>query len=104
MELGTTLLIISLLIIAVWVVFETKRMRHKLLAIFLIGLILFSYFSFNTVFKDKDVNLKSFDGIKTATNLYFSWLGAIFTNFKILTANAIHMNWKSNETELENTR
>ena len=46
MELGVTVFVVAILIIAIWVVVEMKRMRHKILAIFLIGLVLFSYLSF----------------------------------------------------------
>jgi len=98
MELGVALLIISVLIIAIWVIFEAKRMKHKLLAVFLIGLLLFSYFSFNFVFKDEEIDYKSVDGLKTAANLYLSWLGTIFTNVKAISANAIKMDWKGNQT------
>lgn len=98
MAVGVTLLVISVLIIAIWVVVELKRMRHKVFAIFLIGLILFSYLSFTIVLKGKDVDLTSFEGMKEAGTLYFSWLGTVFTNFKTITAKAIKMDWKGNET------
>ncbi len=98
MELGVALLVICLLVIAIWVIFETKRMKHKILAVFLIGLLLFSYFSFTFVFREQEIDFRSLDGIKMATGLYMSWLGTVFLNFKALTANAIHMDWKGNET------
>ena len=98
MEIGVTLLVISVLVIAIWVIIEMKRMRHKVFAIFLIGLILFSYFSFSFVLKDKNINLTTIKGLTTATTLYFSWFGTVFSNFKTITSKAIKMNWKGNET------
>ena len=103
MEIGVTLLVIAVLVIAIWIVIEMKRMRHKMLALFLIGLVLFSYFSFSFVLKGQEINFKSIDGIRTASTLYFSWLGAVFLNFKSITAKVINMNWKGNETETEET-
>ncbi len=98
MELGVTVFVVAILIIAIWVVIEMKRMRHKMFAIFLIGLILFSYLSFSFVFKNHEVNLTSIDGIRDAGGLYFSWLGGIFVNLKSITSKAIDMEWKGNKT------
>ena len=93
-----TIFVVAILIIAVWVIVEMKRMRHKMFAIFLIGLILFSYISFSFVFKEKEIDVSNIEGIKSAAGLYFSWLGSIFSNFKSITSKAIDMDWKNNET------
>jgi hypothetical protein len=98
MELGISMLIIAISIIGIWVIMEARRMKHKIFAVFLIGLILFSYFSFSLVLKEKEIDFKSLDGLKVAGNLYVSWLGSVFVNFKTLTTKAIQMNWKGNET------
>ena len=99
MAIGVTLLIIAVLLIAIWVIFEVKRFRHKLFAILLIGLILFTYISFAAVLKGKDLDLKSAIGIKEAGTLYVSWLGSIFGNLKSITTHAVDMDWKQvNET------
>ncbi len=98
MAIGVSILVIAILIIAIWVIIETKRMKHKLFAIFLIGLILFSYFSFSFVLKEKEIDFTSIGGITNVANLYFSWIGTVFLNFKTLTAKAINLDWKGNET------
>lgn len=98
MAVGTTLLIVIVLVGIIWVLVEFKRFRHKMWAVFLIALILFTYISFLATIKGKDLNLKTMDGIKDAGKLYFSWLGSVFTNVKTITTNAIHMDWKANET------
>ena len=98
MALGVTIFVIAILIIAIWVIVEMKRMRHKMFALFLIGLILFSYLSFTFVFKDKEINLTSIEGIREASGMYFSWLGTVFSNLKSITARTVDMNWKGNET------
>ncbi|MFQ5531319.1 MAG: hypothetical protein ACE5ES_01755 [Candidatus Nanoarchaeia archaeon] len=99
MEIGITLFIVAALIIAIYVLIELKRFQHRLFAIVLIGLILFSYLSAAIIFRDKSVDLKTVPGIISATKIYFSWLGGIFGNFKSITANAIKMDWgTSNST------
>ena len=99
MAIGGTLLIVLILVIVIWVLVEVKRFRHKTFAIFIIILILFSYISFVAVIKGKDINLTTSDGLKKAGQLYVSWLGSVFKNLKSLTANAVDMNWKVDETE-----
>jgi len=99
MAIGVTLLVIAVLLIAIWVIFEVKRFRHKLFAIFLIVLILFTYLSFTAVLKGKDVDIKTVLGLKEAGSLYVSWLGSIFGNLRSITTHAVDMDWKRvNET------
>jgi len=98
MVIGTTLFIVAVLIIAVWIVIEIKRFRHKIFALFLIGLILFMYFSFTFATDGKNIDFKTVPGLIKAAKLYFSWLGYTFENLKTITVNVIGMDWKANET------
>ncbi|MCW8965573.1 MAG: hypothetical protein OQK82_02640 [Candidatus Pacearchaeota archaeon] len=99
MVIGSTLLIMCLVIAGIWILIEIKRLKHKIFAIFLIGLILFSYFSFTSIFGGTDINFKSSDGVMTASKIYFSWLISVAGNFKTITTNAINMDWSVNESE-----
>jgi ACR3 family arsenite efflux pump ArsB len=98
MDLSITLIGIVLVIVAIWVILEIKRFRHRALAIFLVFILLFSYFSFTAVFSGKKLNLSSIDGIKEAGGIYYSWLATIFTNVKSLTSNAVKMDWGAKNT------
>lgn len=101
MAIGGTLLIVLILVVIIWVFVEIRRFRHKAFAIFLIVLILFTYISFISVIKGKNLNLTSTDGLKEAGHLYVSWLGSVFKNLKTITANAINMDWKANESAVQ---
>jgi len=70
-------------------------MKHKLFAIFLIGLIIFTYVTFTISLKDKDVTLNTVPGIVDAGRLYFSWLGSVFIKAKSVTMYAIGLDWKT---------
>jgi len=94
-----TILVVVVLIIAIWLIIDLKRMRHKFFAFFLIFLILFGVFSFGFVLSGKNINYKSVSGISEAGKIYFTWLGSVFGNMKSITTNAIKMNWKGNETK-----
>ena len=98
MVIGITLLIVAVAIIAIYILVELKRFRHKIFAIFLIVLILFVYLSATYVLKGRNIDLKTVSGFTEAAKVYFSWLLSMFGNLKTITANAIHMNWGVNES------
>jgi H+/Cl- antiporter ClcA len=93
MALGITFGVVAVLILAVWMLMEFKKLKHKIWAVLLIVLILGAYFSFNSVTKGKDLDLKTMEGLKEAGGLYLVWLGNAFGNVKTITSNAINMNW-----------
>jgi len=99
MAIGITFFIVAALIIAIWLLIEVKRFKHKIFAIFLICLILFTYLSFSYTLSGQDINLKTIPGLTEAGKLYFVWLGSMFNNLKVVTANVIDMNWKGNVTK-----
>jgi len=101
MAVGVAVFIVGILIIVVWLLVEMKRMRHKLFAIVLIILILLFYVSAYYVFKDREVDLKSYSGIKEASGIYFTYLGGVFGNMKSITTNAIKMNWGGSNSSLD---
>jgi len=94
MAIGVTFFVIAVLVIFIWFFFEIKRMRHKLWAIFLIGLMLFTYISFTASLKNNDVELNSIGGVIDAGKLYISWLGGVFMNVKSISAYAVKQEWK----------
>ncbi len=99
-----TLIVVVALIVLIWLSIEFKRFKHKIIAIFLILLILFTYLSFSAVIRDKNLDLKTFEGMKEAGKLYVLWLGHAFKNIGVITSNAISMNWTVNDgSNLSNT-
>ncbi len=99
MAVGITILIVAVVVIAIWVLIEVKRLKHKVFAVFLIALILFVYISGTMVFKGQDIDYQSVSGMSDAAGIYFSWLGGIFSNFKSITSYAVDQDWESdNET------
>ncbi len=101
MGLSVIIFIIGILIVTILLALELKKMKHKLFAILLIGLILFGFFSFNAVFKGKEVKIENVSDLGNVIKLYFSWLGTAFNNVKIITTQAIKMDWKGNSTSLK---
>jgi len=103
MALGVTFILVAIAVVAIWIVIEEKRMKHKIFAVFIIALIIFTYFSFSVVLKNNQVDLKSPQGIATGGKLYFSWLGSMFSNVKSITAFAFKQDWKQENITIENS-
>ena len=98
MALNLVIIGLIILIVLIYVLTEVKRMKHKFVSLFLIALILFGFFSFTFVFAGKNLTVNSIADVEKMGNLYFSWLGNLFNNVKIITTNAIHMDWQGNKT------
>ena len=98
MEIGVIIFVIAILIVAVWAFFKLKVVQHKFLLLFLIFLIIASFFSFRFAFKGEDISIKNVSDIGKVGKLYFSWLTTAFSNVKSLTNQAIKMNWEGNKT------
>ena len=99
--IGVAVIIIGVVIVAIWVIIELKRMRHKIFAIFLIILIIFSYISITYVLKGQDIDLKTTSGLIKGTKIYVAWLASAFGNLKTITSNAINMDWNSKNQSSE---
>ena len=100
MTIATSLVIVGVVVILIWLIMEFKRFRHKLLALFLIITVLSLYVSFNLAFKGESVDIGSMSGIKETFGIYFSWVGTVSQNFKTITSNAINMDWgRDNKTK-----
>lgn len=92
------IVLVVLAILAIWMIGEFKRTKHKFVSFFIIILIVFTVFTVIYVFKDQPVDYKSVSGLFSAGKVYFSWLGSAFGNVKMITSNAIKMDWKGNQT------
>jgi len=102
MAIGVTFIIVAVLVVVIWLIIEAKRLKHKVVAVVLIMLIIFTYVSFAVVIKNNEIDLKTTSGWASAGKLYFSWLGGIFTNVKSITAYAFKQDWKKvNESVLD---
>jgi len=93
MALGITFFIVAILIAGIWIFIELQRFKHKIFAIFLIALILFTYLSFILTIKGNEIDFGTVPGLIKAGKLYVVWLGSIFDNVKTVTAQVIGMNW-----------
>ena len=98
MALGVIIFIIAIVVIGIWMIFGFKKIKYKLLALFLIALVLFSFFNFSSVFKGKDISINNISDFGKITKIYFSWLGNVFGNLKTISGQAVKMDWQGNNT------
>lgn len=95
MGVSIAFFIVAALVVLIWAFDELKKMRHRFLAFFLIGLIIFTYVTFTASLQNQDVDLSTTSGWLDAGKLYFSWLGTVFVNAKHVTMYAIGLDWKN---------
>jgi len=98
MAVGVIVLLVAVFIVIVLTLLRFKKLKHEIFAFFLILVILFAFFSFTVAFKGKDVTISNFSDVANAAKIYFSWFGNAFDNIKIITAQAVKMNWEGNKT------
>jgi formate/nitrite transporter FocA (FNT family) len=99
LKIGIPFLIVAVIALFIWITIELKRIKHKLFAIFLIGLILFAYGSFSYVTYGEEIDFKSFGGWMIAGKMYMSWLGTIGSNLFTISSNAVNMEWKASSKD-----
>ena len=94
MAITTGLIILAGVIILIWVLIEMKRFKHKIFAIFLIVLIVASYFAFSQSIKGNEINYKTPSGIVKGLKLYFAWFIGLFKNVGKTAGYVTNLNWK----------
>lgn len=90
------ILLIAVLVIGVWLLYRFKRAKHRFVALILIALILFSFFSFNAAFSGKEISVNNISDLGNVFNVYFSWLSSALGNLQSITANVIKTNFTNN--------
>jgi uncharacterized protein YacL len=98
MAIGVVVLLIAVLIIAILTLLRFKKLKHEIFAFFLIILMLFAFFSFSMAFKGESITISNFSDVSRAAQIYLSWFGNAFDNMKIITTQAIKMDWETNKT------
>ena len=93
-------IIIVVIIAAIFIFVKLKYIKHKLSWIVILALVLLFYIGFLASTSGQDLNLKTFDGSQTAIKLYLSWLGQSFENMKVITGQAIKLDWGANTTQI----
>ena len=91
---------VSLAIIGIFLVFgliliKMNHFRHKITIIVLLFLVLFIYSTATIVNNTYDFDFTTTEGLFYAVKVYTGWLGNGFQNLKVITANAIKMDWSS---------
>jgi glucan phosphoethanolaminetransferase (alkaline phosphatase superfamily) len=95
-----TLIIVAVLIVFVFLRF--REVRHRVTHMVIIVLILLLVGSAAVVYFNNDVDITSFDGIAKAGQLYFQWIGTIFSNFGKVSTYTVQQDWQVTSPEQNN--
>ena len=86
-------IVIVILVIAGIIAIKMNHLRHRIFIIILILIALFLYTSMTLIVKDNALNLNSVDGLFNVIKVYTGWLANGFQNLKVITGNALGMDW-----------
>lgn len=93
-------IVVVVLIAVIFIFVKFKYIKHKLSWIIILFLILLFYVGFLASTAGQDLDLKTFEGSQTAIKLYLSWMGQSFENMKVITGQAIKLDWGTNTTQI----
>jgi len=91
-------LILILAVLGIAFIAQLSHLKHKAGIIALIVFLAFMGITFVLVARANSVDLGSSSGFFSGIKLYFSWIGHALGNLKVLTGNAVRMEWFSNST------
>ena len=89
----------AVIVVIIFLLVKARYIKHKLVWVLIFIFIFFFYVSFVWSGISKNVDLKTFEGAKIAGKVYLAWLTNAFNNLKIITGDALNMNWNINRTQ-----
>jgi len=99
MAMNWFLMIFIGIIVLIFIFSKILGIKQNIFTFIIVALVLFSFLSLVLAFNGKDISMNSFGDLKDAGAVYFSWLSNAFSNVKIITTEAIKMDWQTNNTE-----
>jgi len=84
---------ITVLVVAGFLIMKISHLKHRFFMIAIILLALFLYTSMNSVADENNLDISNTEGVFRGIKLYGGWLANGFQNMKVLTGNAIGMDW-----------
>tara|TARA_Y100000310_G_C20380699_1_gene667966 strand:- start:86 stop:409 length:324 start_codon:yes stop_codon:yes gene_type:complete len=88
-------LILGILVVGSFILLKLLHVKHRVTLGLVIFIGLFVYFTLSAVVTSNSLELNTTDGIFGAMKVYTGWLGNGYQNVKVLTGNAIGMDWAS---------
>ncbi len=86
-------IVVGLISLGVWIFFEASNFKSKIYTTLILSILTFLLISAGFLFRGKDIDLSTSEGIVEATGIYFSFISIAIKNVFTVTANAINMEW-----------
>jgi hypothetical protein len=94
-------IIIIILIVVGVLAIKMNHLKHRAFIVVLVVFGLFFYISLTFVATQNNLSMNNYDGFIKTIQVYFVWLGNGFQNIKVLTGNAINLDWKAANISLD---
>ncbi len=99
MVMNWVIIIFIAIVVFVFVISKIMGIKQNIFAFIIIALVLFSFLSFSLAFNGKNISIDSVAGLQEAGVIYLAWVGNAFDNVKIITTQAIKLDWQTNNTK-----
>lgn len=86
-------IVVGLISLGVWIFFEASNFKSKIYTTLILSFLTFLLISSAFLFKGRDIDLSTPEGIVEAGAIYFSFVTVAIKNVFTVTANAIKMDW-----------
>ena len=86
-------IIILILVVVAVLAIKMNHLKHRSVIIIVVLVALFFYASVTFIAAKNNLTMDSYDGFISTMKVYGGWLANGFQNIKVLTGNAIKMDW-----------
>ncbi len=86
-------IVVGLISLGVWIFFEASNFKSKIYTTLILSFLTFLLISSAFLFKGRDIDLSTSEGIVEAGVIYVSFVTVAIKNVFTVTANAINMDW-----------
>jgi hypothetical protein len=88
-------IIILILVVVGILAIKLNHLKHRSSILIIVIVALFFYASVTFIATKNNLSMDSYDGFVDTMKAYGGWLANGFQNIRVLTGNAIHMDWTS---------
>ncbi len=88
-------IVIAIIFALCFILIRINHYKHKFTLILLLIFALFIYSTAMVVHTTNDLDFTTTEGFFNAVKIYIGWLGNSFQNLRVITTNAVKMDWTS---------
>jgi TRAP-type uncharacterized transport system fused permease subunit len=90
--------LIAVIVVVLVLLFKLRELRHHIVLVLVVVVLFFFAITFASIYNQNKVDLTTFEGMSTITQVYFGWLSTVGENLLEVGGYAVKQEWGFNET------